>query len=485
MLIIRRSYEELKENHIEPLLKILNGVPGVSYNKTEHVLRFPNGSQIICGYCKDDSSAQRYQGNEYDVIFIDEATQLQEDWIKKIAASCRGVNGYPHRVIYTCNPGGVGHAYIKRVFVDRDFEENENPDDYVFIQSLVTDNKVLMENDPDYVRFLMALDPKLRKAWLEGDWDAFEGAYFETFRKSPDLQKCAEFGITPEEAIAEHKWVHVIPPFKIPSNWKIERSMDWGFGKPFSIGYWAVSDGSIGDIPGTIYRIYEWYGCTGIANEGLKLTNEEIFSQVRELEDSHPLLKGKKIFGVADPSMWDGSHDRDGVSAIDTAEKWRIWFEPGNNSRVAGWMQFRERLKFSKDGRAMIYFFDTCKDAIRTIPLMMYDEHKKEDLDTTLEDHACLSGDTLILTDRGYKTIEELVGTEGMVMSDDGQYHPYHNCTATREDALIYEFEMEDGTAVKATEDHLFLTHEGWKTVKEIIQRGLEIISINELQWTK
>lgn len=158
MLIIRRSYPEILKNHIEPLMAILHGV--CKYNKTEKVIYFPNGSQIICGYCKTDSDVEQYQGQEYDIIFFDEATQLKEEWLKKIAASCRGANDFPKRIYYTCNPGGQGHGYIKRIFIDRKFETNENPDDYVFIQSLVTDNKVLMEKDPDYVKFLESLPIK-------------------------------------------------------------------------------------------------------------------------------------------------------------------------------------------------------------------------------------------------------------------------------------------------------------------------------------
>lgn len=389
ILIVRRTYPELKENHIDPLMQMLNGVPGVKYNATEHVLKFPNGSKIICGYCKCDSDVLQYQGNEYDIVFMDESTQLREEWIKKIAASCRGVNGFPHRIYYTCNPGGVGHGYIKRLFIDRAFEENENPDNYIFIQSLVTDNQVLMDNDPDYVQFLRALDPKLRKAWLEGDWEAFEGSYFETFRRTPDAIKCKEYGISVEDALEEHRFTHVIEPFKIPDNWTRYVSYDWGFGKPFSFGFWVVSDGSIGDIPGTLYRVFEWYGCTGTPNEGLHMTNAEQFKYVRELLDTHPIFKGHKVLGVADPSIWDGSHDENGISAAQTAEDYRIYFEKGNNERIAGWMQVRERLKFDEEGRAMIYIFSNCKDLIRTIPLMMYDEHKVEDLDTSLEDHGC------------------------------------------------------------------------------------------------
>ena len=378
MLIIRKSYPEIVKNHIEPLMAILYGV--CKYNKTEKIIYFPNGSQIICGYCKDDTSVDQYQGQEYDVIFFDEATQLKEQWIKKIAASCRGANDFPKRIYYTCNPGGQGHGYIKRIFIDRKFEINENPDDYVFIQSLVTDNKVLMEKDPEYVRFLENLPPTIREAWLNGRWDVFEGAFFEEFRTSPDPQMCAEHDISVEDALKERVWTHVIEPFDIPRNWKVYHSYDWGYGKPFSCDWWAM------DFDENLYLILQLYGCTGVPNEGLKWSNEEQFKEIHNIESSHKWLMGRKIYGPADPSIWDGSR---GVSAAEIADKNGVYFEPGVNDRIPGWMQVRERMKFDENGYPKIYFFNTCKDAIRTIPLMMFDEHKIEDMDSDLEDHFC------------------------------------------------------------------------------------------------
>ena len=301
--------------------------------------------------------------------------------MKKINACVRGVNEFPHRTYYTCNPSGVGHGYIKRLFIDRNFEATEHPEDYSFIQSLVTDNKALLESDPEYVRQLEALPHKYRLAWLEGRWDVFEGAFFEEFRPTPDKYECEQAGITIEQAAAEHRWTHVIAPFEIPKSWRIYRSYDWGYGKPFSVAWWAHSEDDV------LYRILELYGCTQTANEGVKWTNKQQMDEIQRIEAEHPWLRGKSITGVADPSIWDGSHDTYGVSCADEADKHGIYFEKGNNERIAGWMQVRERLKFDEEGYAMIYFFDTCKAAIRTLPLMMFDEHKVEDMDTKLEDH--------------------------------------------------------------------------------------------------
>jgi len=376
ILIVRRTYPELTNNHIRTLKKELLGI--ARYNDKDKILNFANGSTIQFTYCANDKDLDRLQGVEFDVIFLDEATQLSEYQMKTITACLRGVNNFPKRVYYTCNPGGQGHQYIKRVFIDKKYEGKEKPEDYVFIQSLVTDNKALMRENPDYLDQLEALPPKLREAWLYGNWDIFEGQYFEDFRPTPDFEMCQKLGITPEEAVRTRRCTHVIEPFEIPKDWPIMRSFDWGYSKPFSCGWWTV------DYDGVLYRILGWYGCNGTPDEGLKLTPEEVFSEIHKIETQHPWLKGKKITGVADPAIWGADT---GVSIEETASKHLVYFTKGDNARIAGWMQMHYRFAFDDNGKAMMYIFNTCKDFIRTIPLLQYDEHKVEDLDTKGEDH--------------------------------------------------------------------------------------------------
>ena len=381
VMIVRKSFPELTANHIKPLkelLKIGTTDAVAKYNDSKKEITFPNGSEILFRYCDTEKDVDRYQGTEVDVLFLDEATQLSEEQMKKICACVRGVNNFPKRVYYTCNPGGKGHGYIKRLFIDKVYESGEYPEDYSFIQSLVTDNKALMQSDPDYVKKLEALPPKLREAWLNGRWYVFEGAFFEEFRVTPDPQACHDAGITEEEALQEHRWTHVVKPFNIPQGWKIYRSYDFGFGKPFAVNWYAV------DYEDTAYMILELYGCTGTPNEGVKWSPEQQFKEIARIEKEHPYLKGRRIQGVADPSIWDGSR---GIAIIEEAEKQHLWFEKGINDRIPGWMQIHERLKFDEYGYAKLYIFDNCKDSIRVIPLMMYDDHKPEDLDTDLEDH--------------------------------------------------------------------------------------------------
>lgn len=363
ILIVRKTYKELQNNHIEQLTAELAGF--AKYNRSDKMFRFPNGSTISFGYCANEGDLGQYQGAEYDVVFIDEAGQLQESWIRKINLCVRGTNGFPKRTYYTLNPGGPGHAYFKRVFVDRNFNPDEDADDYFFIQAKVEDNKVLMDRQPDYLRELENLPPTLRAAWKDGRWDVYEGQFFEDFRDDPEHYK-------------DRRWTHVIEPFEIPDGWTICRSYDFGYGKPFSCAWWAV------DYDGTIYRIMELYGCTRTPNEGVKWTPDKQFEEIHKTEMQHPWLKGKNIIGVADPAIWDASR---GESVADTAARYGVFFTPGDNERIAGWMQCHYRLQFDEDGYPRMYVFNTCRAFIRTIPTLIYDEHRAEDLDTKMEDH--------------------------------------------------------------------------------------------------
>ena len=297
----------------------------------------------------------------------DMAGQLQKAWIDAINACVRGTNGFPKRTYYTLNPGGPSHGYFKRLFIDRRFEDGEAPEDYSFVQALVTDNKVLMKRQPEYLRQLQTLPPKLREAWLHGSWDVYEGQFFEDFRNVPEHYK-------------DRQWTHVIAPFAPDKGWMVCRSYDFGYGKPFSCAWWAV------DYDGVIYRILELYGCTKTPNEGVKWTPDKQFAEIRKLETEHPWLKGRQITGVADPAIWDASR---GESVAQTAARYGVYFTPGDNARIAGWMQCHYRLQFDTNGYPRMYVFETCRAFIRTVPQMLYSPVRPEDLDTTMEDHVC------------------------------------------------------------------------------------------------
>lgn len=364
MMIVRRTYKELEGNHIRSLKAMTLGI--ARYNTTDKLLTFNNGSTIEFMYCSRDGDLDRVQGLEVDVLFLDEAAQLSEYQMKALIAIVRGVNDFPKRVYFTCNPGGQGHAYIKRVFIDRQFLATENPDEYTFIQALVDDNTALMTAQPEYLQQLEALPRKLREAWRYGRWDVFEGQVFGEF-------------VDDSEHYEDRRWTHVIEPFEIPAHWTIYRGLDWGYSKPFSVGWFAVSP------KGRIYHFRELYGCTGEANVGVEWTVQELGRKIREIEQNDYRLRGKHIFGVADPAIFasDG-----GPSIAEQLEECQVYFEKGTNKRWPGKMQCHYRLAFDEDGVPMFYVFNTCKNFIRTIPALVYSDTDTEDVDTKMEDHA-------------------------------------------------------------------------------------------------
>lgn len=364
LLLLRKTLPELRENHILPLLQMLNGI--AKYKADERAFVFTNGSRLKLGYCDHEKDIFQYQGQEYDVIGIEEATHFTWTMVEFLSTCNRSLRtDIKPRMYFTANPGNVGHKWFKRLFFDKKYIRSEKPEDYEFIPATVEDNAILMERNPEYIQVLDNLPDKLRKAHRFGDWNVFEGQYFEEFTDD-------------ESHYFDRKWTHVIEPFEIPPHWKVYRSFDFGYARPFACNWWTM------DNDGRLYGICELYGCTGEPNVGVKWEPNKIFAKIREIEEGHRWLQGKHVIGVADPSIWDSSR---GESIAQTAEKNRVYFERGDNKRIPGWMQIRYRLAFDENGIPMMYFFKGCKDTIRTLPELIYDERSVEDLDTDGEDH--------------------------------------------------------------------------------------------------
>jgi hypothetical protein len=282
----------------------------------------------------------------------------------------------------TANPGGIGHGWVKDRFitvappmtttwhnvevVNRDGSRTVHKRSRIFIPSFVQDNPALMKNDPSYIARLASMSEADRKALLYGDWDSYAGQVFSEWRNDPDHY-------------IDRVGTHVISPFDIPSHWRIYRSFDWGYSKPFSCGWWAI------DGEGVAYRIKEFYGCQrGRPDTGLEMPPSEVFAEIARQEREDPVMRGKRIYGVADPAIWNR---QTGESIAEVADRHKIYFDHGDNERIAGWIQVHERLKFGKDGRPRMYVFNTCRDFIRTFPALIYDERKVEDVDSSMEDH--------------------------------------------------------------------------------------------------
>ena len=383
-LIIRKTYPELSELISKSMKYYAAAFPGAKYNDSKHVWTFPSGAQIFFGSLHRSADKIKYQGKAFDFIGFDELTHFT--WDEYSYLFSRNRPSGPGTRVYmraTGNPGGIGHGWVKNRFITAappgttvwEETEVEGADgekitirrDRIFIPATVFDNKRLLDNDPNYLGNLAMMGEADRRALLYGDWDSFSGQVFSEWRDNPD-------------GYVNRRFSHVIAPFEIPAHWKVVRGFDFGFSRPYSVGWYAV------DEKGVLYRIAELYGCTGVANEGVKQNPKEIAQQIRELEESHPLLKGRKISGVADPSIFERSRGESIAEQMEAFPYFIAW-EKGDNTRLAGKMQFHYRLAFDEEGRAMFYCFNTCPHFIRTIPNLVYDATRVEDIDTDSEDH--------------------------------------------------------------------------------------------------
>lgn len=375
-IMFRRQRTELVET-IERS-RVIYGPLGWTYNEQDKMWRAPNGARLRFAYLERDADAAAYQGHSYTRVYVEEIGNFPDEKpILKLMATLRSGANVPVGFRATGNPGGPGHQWVKRRYIDphptgwRVLSDPLTGLERVYIPSRVSDNKFLGAN---YVSQLKASGSReLVRAWLEGDWSVVEGAFFDCWGPQ-----------------------HVIPPFAIPDDWLRFRSADWGSAKPFSVGWWTVvgDDHQLGEsgrtLPrGSIVRFREWYGSSA-PNTGLKLTAEEVAKGVIERETE------KIRYGVIDPSAFivDGGPSIAERMAVEFAKAKKVAFHKADNKRVSqkgamgGWDAMRARLKGDGDGRPMIYCFSTCVDSIRTIPALQHDPDKPEDLDTDGEDHA-------------------------------------------------------------------------------------------------
>ena len=334
-LLIRRSYAEVKSNHLRPLLDEYG--PLLSYSDSEKQISLPNGSRIQLGYCSSASDTLRYQGQEYDIIAIDEATQLSEYQFSIFKACLRGVGDFPRRMYLTCNPGGVGHGWVKRLFVDREFLEDENPDDYTFVKALVYDNSPLTKSDPGYIKQLESLPKRLKDAWLYGRWDVFEGQFFPEF--SPSRHVC-------DRTVIQNKALRQFVAF------------DYGFDMTAALLLGVDNDKNL-------FVIDEF------CSPGLTLS--EAAAKIADL-----CRKGSPEYAVASPDLWNRRQDS-GRSGFEIMQAF-----PGmppmiaaDNRRIPGWRMLREYL--AENDSPSISICNCCHTLIRSLPALMFDSEKSED----------------------------------------------------------------------------------------------------------
>lgn len=334
ILLLRRTYKDLERNHVRALEPLLKGI--ARYSRQEKCFYFPGGSILELGYCASESDVLQYQGQEYDVIFVDEATQFTEYQYETLTACLRGANSFPKRMYLTCNPGGVGHEWVKRLFVSRRYKAAENPDDYDFIAATIYDNKVLLDNDPGYVNMLNNLSDGLRQAWRDGNWDMLAGQYFSEFDRS----------------------VHVVEPFPIPDHWPRYRAIDYGLDCCACV--W-VAINEIGD-----YYIYREYA------EPDKIIADGAIDIVQ-------LSDGEAIgYTVAPSDLWARSQES-AKSKADLFGAAGLHLIQGSNNREAGWLAIKDLLRVRGEGGSRIRIFRSCERLIECLPALQRDPKKPTD----------------------------------------------------------------------------------------------------------
>lgn len=354
------------------------------YNENKKQWLFKSGAKIFFGYMEHENDKFNYQGKAYDFIGFDELTHFTRTQYLYLMSRNRPVG--PGTRVYiraTANPDGKGLGWVKDRFITPVAPNTPMIDEYqvvtpdgqilklrkkrIFIPSTVFDNQELLKNDPNYLATLAALPEAERNALLYGSWESFSGQVFTEWRNDP-------------EHYDDGKFTHVINPFNVPQHWTVYRGYDFGYSKPFSVGWYAVDDN------GKIYRIREFYGCNGEPNVGIQLDPKKQAQAIKEIEETDPLLKGRTIRGIADPAIFEQSTGESVADMMEAAPNF-IYFDKGDHKRIPGKMQFHYRFAFDEDGDCMFQVFNTCKHFIRTIPNLVYSTKQFEDIDTDAEDH--------------------------------------------------------------------------------------------------
>lgn len=345
-LLLRRTFAELDKSLIRT---VLSWYPRkvFSYNSSSHTGKFSNGSVLDFGYCATENDVYQYQSAEYDVIRFDELTHFTEMQYVYLISRVRGSNGFPKQIKSSTNPGGVGHSWVKNRFVDpsppnTEFRGSDGMS-RIFIPSLLTDNTFLMTSDPDYQRRLEALPDREKRALLYGDWDIFEGQYFEEFNRD----------------------THVCAPFEIPKEWRRYIAIDYGL--DMLAAYWIAVDNNNKCY---VYREY----CEPDLPIGAAAEAINRFTP-----------KDEKIYlTLAPPDLWNRSQET-GKSKATLFYEAGLSLTKSNNDREAGWLAIKELLRVDKNGECRLHIFPNCTKLIKHLPELLRDP--KHPTDTLNEPH--------------------------------------------------------------------------------------------------
>lgn len=384
-VLFRRSYKQLADlvartRRWFPLI-----FPQAKFNESDMVWKFAQGEQLLLRYFARLADYDEYHGWEIPWLGWEElTTHPSRDGYEKMKSTSRSsFPGMPRKIRANTNPMGVGHNWVRHDFI------NQAPEGTLFgpvgrrkchIFSSIEENPNLLVADPEYIKKLEEIrDPNLRKAWRYGSWDVVAGGMFD------DLWDMR---------------AHVIDPFRIPKTWRVDRAFDWGSSRPFSVGWFAESDGSEVEIEpgvkytfprGTIFRIAEWYGWNGNPDEGVKMIAPEI---ARGILERQKFLGVKVNPGPADSSIYDTVN---GICIADQMATVGVGWTKADKtpgSRKNGWDRIRTLLQNTLprvEGGHMEHpgfmVFNTCTQFLRCFPVASRDEKNTDDVDTDSEDH--------------------------------------------------------------------------------------------------
>ena len=362
-LLLRRTMPELRDliTHSQRLYN--RAFPGAKWREQEKEWRFPSGAKIEFGYAENMTDALRYQGQSYTWIGIDELPQYPSpDIYNFLRSSLRSVDPeIPVFMRSTGNPGNIGSQWVREMFVNP-AEPNKTFNLEIstptgtktitrrFIPAKLQDNPYLMQTD-DYYAMLASLPEVQRKQFLDGDWDAFEDSAFPEFNKS----------------------IHVVDPFEVPKGWQKFRAADWGYSSPACVLWFAI------DYDNNLWIYRELYT--------QKITADVFARKVLELERNEYVR-----YGVLDASTWARRGDI-GPSIAETMIQAGCKWRPSDRtprSRLSGKLEIHKRLKLNDNQKKEpgLRIFSTCRNLIRTLPLLPLDDSNPEDIDTNAEDHA-------------------------------------------------------------------------------------------------
>lgn len=455
-ILFRRTFPEIETSFIDKAYSWYQAA-GLKPTNGGKLWEYPGGGKIRFAHLQHETDVHKHQSAEYTVIGFDELTSFTEFQYNYLISRCRTPDKSLKKYIMSAsNPGNIGHGWVKRRFIDgvvpnKIYLDKKTNLARIFIPAKVYDNPVLMDNDPEYVRRLESLPENQRKALLDGNWDVFEGQFFTAWDKD----------------------IHTIEPYQLNPLFKKFICYDYGFYAPTAV-YWGAVD-----FWNRIIFYKELYK-TGLTYEQLgmeiaRITGTDKIDWIVHPKDMYRTSEETGVIGL--------ELLRKGLYSNPISEKIfkKIRHIQCNDTRIPGWNIMRDYIKpaLMPDGKqgARVVWFNICVNAARTIPELIHDDIHPEDLNSDSEDH-CLSGETLIDTNKGQIMIKDLIGKTGKVWTLKG-LKIFDRVAQTKWNTKLYKLYLENGKYIIATSEHQVLTQRGWVELQKLDIRFDGVIQLD------